>query len=204
MGWVWTLNWNAVRDDLVVGSCPMETADIDSIHAGTGATAILSVQHDDCLNRLRIDYAHHTRHGGKRGLAMVRRPMRDFDPPDQRRYLPRAVRALAVLQAAGHRTYVHCTAGINRAPLTVLAYLTFIEGQHLDDALAQLRAARPAVEPTWEAYFGCREDKLAGRKGAIQQRASALSQGAEDQGPVGNRRRAEAEALRTALLDETT
>lgn len=46
--WTWKLNWGQVRDDIVVGSCPMTPGDIDAIQAGTGASAILSVQCDEC------------------------------------------------------------------------------------------------------------------------------------------------------------
>ncbi len=42
--------------------------------------------------------------------------------------LPEAVRMLYVLKhALGKRVYVHCTAGINRATLTVVGYLTFVQ-----------------------------------------------------------------------------
>lgn len=41
--------------------------------------------------------------------------------------LPEAVRLLHVLTARGKRVYVHCTAGINRATLTVVGYLTFVQ-----------------------------------------------------------------------------
>jgi hypothetical protein len=37
------------------------------------------------------------------------------------------IRKLALLLAMGKRVYVHCTAGINRATLTVLGYLTFVK-----------------------------------------------------------------------------
>ncbi len=49
------------------------------------------------------------------------------------------VRKLALFRAMGKRTYVHCTAGINRASLTVLGYLTFVEGMTYDQALAIVR-----------------------------------------------------------------
>ena len=78
--------------------------------------------------------------------------MRDFDPADQRRALPAAVRALHGLLRQGHRVYVHCTAGINRAPLVVLTYLTLVEGIELEEAMTLLVHARPEVSPTWEAY----------------------------------------------------
>ena len=41
--------------------------------------------------------------------------------------LPEAVRLLHLLLANGKRVYVHCTAGINRATLTVVGYLTFVK-----------------------------------------------------------------------------
>lgn len=41
--------------------------------------------------------------------------------------LPEAVRMLHLLLSMGKRVYVHCTAGINRATLTVVGYLTFVK-----------------------------------------------------------------------------
>ena len=37
------------------------------------------------------------------------------------------IRKLALLLAMGKRVYVHCTAGIDRATLTVVGYLTFVK-----------------------------------------------------------------------------
>lgn len=48
-------------------------------------------------------------------------------PLIDRRRCPAQVRKLAVLVAMGKRVYVHCTAGINRATLTAVGYLTFVE-----------------------------------------------------------------------------
>ena len=45
----------------------------------------------------------------------------------QARMLPEAVRQLNLLLSMGKRVYVHCTAGINRANLTVVGYLTFVQ-----------------------------------------------------------------------------
>ena len=124
----WPLNWNVVRHDLVVGSCPRVPNDLDTLRLATRVSAILSVQHDDCLAHQGIDYPRLVRYGRRLGLTMARCPLRDFDPADQRRGLPAAVRGLYGLLRQGHRVYVHCTAGINRAPLVVLAYLTLVEG----------------------------------------------------------------------------
>ena len=172
--WVWTLNWGEIRQDLLVGSCPIRPEDIDRICDQTGVTAILSVQSDDCRGALGIDYPLLEEHAARRGLLLRNSPIRDFDPEDQRRRLPRAVAALTELLADGHRTYVHCTAGINRAPLVVLAYLTFVEGMAVAEATALLERGRPEACPYWEPYHGCRDDALAPHRAAL-----AVDPGAE-------------------------
>ena len=77
----------------------------------------------------------------------------DFDRLDQAKMLPEAVRKLAAFQAMGKRTYVHCTAGINRASLTVVGYLTFVKQFDLEAALDAVRTSRPQANPyvvSWE------------------------------------------------------
>lgn len=174
--WVWTLNWDEIRSDLLVGSCPMTAADLDTIKAETGATALLSLQTDDCLRHFGLNYADQRDHGERIGLEMVRAPMRDFDLPDQRRHLPHAVRALNRLLTARHRVYVHCTAGMGRSPLTMLAYLTFMEDLSLHDALSLLKTRRPCVVPSLEAYHGCRQDLIVRHREDIETRAWHLYQ----------------------------
>jgi protein-tyrosine phosphatase len=198
--WTWKLNWGQVRDDFVVGSCPMTPSDIDAIQAGTGATAILSVQCDECRSALRIDLKALIDHAGRRGLLLVNAPMRDFDVEDQRRRLVDAVVNLARLLSAGHRVYVHCTAGINRAPLTVLGYLTFVEGLSHGEALALVRAGRPQAEPYWEAWRGCRSDLVEQNRPAIEARAWDLSQRHPEARAPENWSRAEVEVIRERLL----
>ncbi len=197
--WVWTLNWNQVRDDLVIGSCPMTAADIDSIRRKTGVSAILSLQHPECHRYFKIDYMRHLHHGRSTGLVMVHCPMRDFDPPDQRRHLAAAVRNLHALLAAGHKVYVHCTAGINRAPLAVLAYLTFVEGLTVAKAMALIRRARPAAEPSWEAYYGCRQDLIDRHRDTISLRAWSIWNDTGGRGPDRDWMDAEAGIIREVL-----
>ncbi len=169
--WSWTLNWNEIRSDLVVGSCPMEPADLDRIRAGTGATAVLSVQSDACLRHFAIDYAAHVRHGGLTGLTMRRVPMRDFDVEDQRRRLPDAVRALAGLLSERHRVYAHCTAGLGRSPLAAAAYLAWVERMPEPDAIALVKSRRPGAVPSPEALAGGRGDLVAAHRAQIEARA---------------------------------
>lgn len=160
----WTLNWDEVEKDVIVGSCPRSPEDIDTIAEETEAKAILSVQSDLCLDALQIDYAKLREHGLSRGVLMSRVPIRDFDHGDQSLMLPEAVRTLALLLALNYRVYVHCTAGINRATLTVLGYLTFVKGRDLYSALEQIKKARPQANPYIDCWKTVKRRLLEGRQ----------------------------------------
>lgn len=169
--WIWTLNWNEIREDLLIGSCPMSGSDLDRIRHETGASAILSLQHDECLAHFGIDYEQHRVHGRRLCLEMARSPMLDFNPGEQRQRLPAAVNRLWDLITDRHRIYVHCTAGMGRSALTVLGYLTFIEGYTPDEAIRLLKSKRPGVIPCLEAYEGCRADLLNPRHDDVKRQA---------------------------------
>lgn len=197
--WVWTLNWDSITPRIVIGSCPMSAGDLERIRGEAGASALLSLQHDECHAHFRIDYAELRRHGADLGLELARHPIRDFDTREARRELPGAVRALDGLLERHERVYVHCTAGMGRAPLTVLGYLVFVHGARFEQALALLRARRPIVCPNIEAYRACRDDLLARHGRAIALRIRDLRK-QEPQARLDQRQqRAEQEVLREAL-----
>lgn len=49
--------------------------------------------------------------------------------------------------AQGGKVYIHCTAGVGRAPSLAAAYL-ISKGCSVDEALNRIRAARPFIKPT--------------------------------------------------------
>jgi hypothetical protein len=197
--WTWSLNWGEISPHIVVGTCPMKPADLARIQAGAGVSALLSLQHAECLAYWDIDYEAMRRHGARLGLAMQRCPVRDFDIPNQRERLPHAVAALTRLRSAGHRTYVHCTAGLGRAPLTVLGYLAWMDGQSPECAIRLIHAARPGAVPAWEAYHGCRADLVASHRSRIEQLAYELHEADRLRTAFENWTAAEAEVLRAVL-----
>jgi atypical dual specificity phosphatase len=199
--WEWTLNWNEVRSDLLIGSCPMSAEDIGRIREQCGATAVMSLQSDACRRAFGIDWEELRAFGDLSHMAVVNAPMLDFDPPDQRRNLPRAIACLGDLLAAGHRVYLHCTAGCNRAPLTALGYFTFVEMQSTDDAMSLLTRARPQSAPSWEAYNGCRGDLVEVLRDNIMVRAYYLSQQSPESDSQAHWVQAEAETIRAAFLN---
>lgn len=138
------------------------------------ATAILSLQSEACLEALGIDYpALHAR-ACARGLLAARVAVRDFDHDDQAAMLPEAVRALHTLLALGHRVYVHCTAGINRATLTTVGYLTFVQGVGLEEALRAVKQARPQAHPYVDCWRTVRRRLVEGRGDEVGYEARAI------------------------------
>lgn len=197
--WTWSLNWGEITPRVIIGTCPMTPDDLKRVKAGVGVSAVMSLQHDQCLVYWGIEEAQMRHAGAELGLVMVRRPIRDFDIPDMRRHLPDAIAMLAHLQAAGHRTYVHCTAGMSRAPLTVLGYLTLVEGYTPEVAIRLILAGRAEAVPAWEAYHGCLEDLVKRHREAIERRAYELCEQGFHSDADADWNQAQAEVLRTLL-----
>jgi hypothetical protein len=85
----------------------------------------------------------------------------DFDPESLRRTLPRAVHEIATALDDGLKAYVHCTAGLGRAPASCIAYLFWFRGYTLDEAYEYLTQIRPCG-PSRDAIRGATYDILSG------------------------------------------
>ena len=141
------------RARVLIGSCPRRAEDVDRLVDEAGVEAIVCLQCSLCHAAMEIDWQSVRRRAIERGVMIVQVNVRDFDRLDQAKMLPEAVRKLAAFQAMGKRTYVHCTAGINRASLTVVGYLTFVKMFDLEAALHAVRTSRPQANPyvvSWE------------------------------------------------------
>ena len=63
--------------------------------------------------------------------------------------LTECVATLQEMFDAGRRVYVHCSAGVERAPSVVVAYLHWLRNMELDDAVTfvkERRACSPRTE----------------------------------------------------------
>ena len=76
------------------------------------------------------------------GVELLRCPARDFDPHSLRATMPNTVRVLDEALRRG-RVYVHCTAGLGRAPAVAIAWLYWFGNMQLDDAYTYLTDIRP-------------------------------------------------------------
>ena len=199
--WQWTLNWDAVTSDgrVTVGSCPRSPGDLERVAAEAGCTAVLCLQCDDCHRALLIDGAELAREGTDLGLKMVRVPIRDFDHGDQGLMLPEAVRILAALLESGHHVYVHCTAGINRASLVAVGWLTFVEGLRLEEAVEQVKGRRAQAHPYLDSWYAAKDIILGPHGARLTALAEAQYQARCERGEEGDSasdwRRAERQLL---------
>uniref|UniRef100_A0A2N9EM96 Uncharacterized protein n=1 Tax=Fagus sylvatica TaxID=28930 RepID=A0A2N9EM96_FAGSY len=86
----------------------------------------------------------------------------DFDAFDLRLQLPAAVSKLyKAINRNGGVTYIHCTAGLGRAPAVVLAYMFWVQGYKLIEAHNLLLSKRSCC-PKLDAIKGATADILTG------------------------------------------
>jgi len=148
------INLNRIQPELFVGTCPRTPIDVDLLKSGPRITAVLNLQTDEDFVNQELDWQTVRHHYLARDLVITRWPIRDFDPLDLRRRLVGAVEQLQTLLSAGHRVYLHCTAGVGRAPGVAIAYLSWIQGWDLEQAhrfVTERRACAPYIEAIREA-----------------------------------------------------
>lgn len=192
-------NWDEIRPDIVIGTCPTTAEDVAAICHDAKARAVLTLQEDRCRHDLSIDYDAIQSAAKKHNLPLVNVPMRDFDVQHQSERLIPSVVALRQLLEQHQRVYVHCTVGINRSPLCVLGYFTFVEGRSYKEALALIEQGRPDVAPYQEAWERARQEALQHHKDRLIERAKMLYNQNPNRPAQNNWFRAERE-----LLEELT
>ncbi len=128
-----------VTSNLLVGPAPCDADEYTQLKADR-VTAILSLQtEEDLEDRSPTEVEASAK---KAGLLFRNVPVTDFDLLALKMWLPRCVQALDQLVAAGHRVYVHCTAGVTRSPTVIAAYLHWKLGWPLEKALDHLHDIR--------------------------------------------------------------
>lgn len=106
---------------------------------------VISLQDDLDLERKGLRLSALQRAYTAADIALERFPVSDGDAAGLCVVLDRVVAALHARLEAGQRVYLHCNAGLNRAPSVAVAYLHRHHGLALDDACATIKALRPCV-----------------------------------------------------------
>lgn len=153
---VWSL-----KSQLICGSQPQTVEDIVALY-NQGVTGILSLQQPKDLEYWGVDGDALFAKAAELGIEYVRVGAADFDPDSLRSILPSAVRELERLRQAADesgKVYVHCTAGLGRAPAVIIAWIYWFTSMDLDDAYTYLTSIRPCG-PKKESIRGATFDIL--------------------------------------------
>lgn len=146
--------------ELLIGEYPMDH-EIGWLKDNFRITAVHNLQdHEDLrihglsLDRLRREYDAH-------GIKLVHTPIQDGSADAMRERLEAALEDLHALIADDRRVYLHCNAGLNRAPTLAIAYLRAHRNMSLDEALAHVKKRRNCgpFMTVLEDYFGPRHLK---------------------------------------------
>lgn len=138
---------DAITDQLWVGSYPADEEDWTLLAEGYDVGAVLSLQTDDDLRGEGLLPSVVWKLAVGSGLTVERVPITDFRADEVQRSLVPAVAALHALATEHGRVYVHCTAGMNRSPTILLAYLVLRDGWSVEQALERGTKARPIMRP---------------------------------------------------------
>lgn len=128
--------YTRITPNLIVGSQPQTPEDVDRLFHQEGITAIVNLQQDHDIAYWHVDLNPIKQRCEELGVVHIRRPARDFDPQSLRQELPRMVAAIDRLTCEGRNVYVHCTAGLGRAPGCAIAYLFWFQRMTVSDSEA--------------------------------------------------------------------
>ena len=158
------MDHDQILPHLFAGSCPRSPEDIDGLRREAGITAVVNLQSDADFDDWEIDWPELENYYGESGVEVRRVPVQDFNPDALRQNLPRCVAAVDSLMKDGHTVYVHCNAGMNRSPSTVIAYLHWIEGRALEEAVDHVTKCR-LCDPYVDVIMLATEDRARARGG---------------------------------------
>lgn len=146
VNFVATMVFDAVPPGMFVGPYPQTAADVDAL-ADAGATAVFNVQTDEDIAHRGINMDDLNARYNERRVKLIRYPIRDFDRDSLAARIHGAAHEMNNLISAGDKVYIHCTAGMGRAPAVAVAYLCWVHGYQLGDAIAHVKKHRPVAVP---------------------------------------------------------
>ncbi|KAG2729696.1 hypothetical protein I3760_01G261800 [Carya illinoinensis] len=156
------MNYNFINPDLIVGSCLQTPEDVDKLRS-IGVKTIFCLQQDSDLEYFGVDINAIRDYAKKYDdITHLRAEIRDFDAFDLRTRLPAVVSKLdKAINRNGGVTYIHCTAGLGRAPAVALAYMFWVQDYGLGEA-HQLLLSKRTCSPNLDAIKSTTADILTG------------------------------------------
>lgn len=135
------LTYAQILPNLYIGSHPRTIEDIERLRLEAGITAVLNIHTDDDMRCVNLNFPPLEAHYKACPIVLRRTPMVE-EQIELRAKLCNAIQALSELLAEGHTVYLHCTAGIGRAPTVAIGYLHYYLGWEWDEAVAHVKALR--------------------------------------------------------------
>ncbi|KAH9768649.1 phosphoglucan phosphatase DSP4 [Citrus sinensis] len=134
------MNYNFIRPDLIVGSCLQTPEDVDKLRQ-IGVKTIFCLQQDPDLEYFGVDIIAIQEYAKTYDdIQHIRAEIRDFDAFDLRMQLPAVISKLyKAINRNGGVTYVHCTAGLGRAPAVASKRPCFPKLDAIKSATADIR-----------------------------------------------------------------
>jgi protein-tyrosine phosphatase len=129
---------------LLVGEYP-NPGDVAWLRETHGVTAVVNLQDDADLASKNLRLAAIETACRQAGVGFHRVPVTDGDVEMLVARLPGLVALVGGLVDAGHRVYLHCNAGFNRAPTVAIAYLHLRLGLPLEAAHTTVTRSRPCA-----------------------------------------------------------
>ncbi len=142
--------------ELLVGSFPAGPTHIRLL-AEEGVRSVLCLQTDEDLYAFGRQWHDYEQWYAAEDIEPYRVPIRDGDPIDLVAHLPEAVHVLDELIRTRPRVYLHCSAGVGRAPSVAAAYLHWVRGWPLERAIEHLKSMRDC-EPNRSAIEEATEE----------------------------------------------
>jgi len=145
---------------LLIGEYP-RPYDIGWLKDSFHITAVHNLQDDDDVRLHGLDLKAVRAECEANDIGFLRTPIQDGSADAMAERLKVALDDLHSLIAAGKRVYLHCNAGLNRAPTLAIGYLRAYGKMSLDEAVAHVKKHR-ACGPFMtilEDYFGPRHLK---------------------------------------------
>lgn len=133
-----------ILPSLLLGEYP-RVEDLPWLKRDLGVSAVVSLQDDDDLANKGLSLELLGDEYRSLGVDFRRRPVADGDAKAMDEALLPLVEEVHALLEAGHRVFLHCNAGYNRAPTVAIAYLCRYRGARLQEAAALVKQRRACV-----------------------------------------------------------
>ena len=117
-----------------------------------GVTGVLNVQTDIDIKHRGIDWPRMLSYYARSRIVAEHFPIHDFNEEDLKMKLYKGASLLnEMISLQGLKVYVHCTAGMGRAPAVVLVYLCLFKGMEPDEANLFVKSYRTVSVPNMRA-----------------------------------------------------